>query len=383
MLDLPAQHARIAGEIDAAIARVISSGGFVRGAEVLAAERAIADYCEAGHAVACGSGSDALLLALMARGIGPGDRVICPALTFFSTAAAVTRLGAVPVFADVDPDSFCVDAAAVREAVARGGRPRALIAVHLFGRAAPIDELLELAAELDVPLVEDVAQAIGARDAAGRRAGSGGDAGCLSFYPSKNLGALGDGGMILTDDGELAERLRLLRDHGTGPGGLHHVVGINSRLDAIQAAVLRVKLPHLDDWTNARQERAARYHDALVGAGAGVGAGSFEGLGLPVRVPSLPPRPARHVLHHYVVRVPEEDREPLRARLAQAGIESGVYYPTPLHQQPCFAGVSAGVPRLPHAEAAARENIAIPVHPELGKEQQARVITAIRGYFDR
>jgi len=383
MLDLPAQHARIAREVEAAIARVVASQAFIQGPEVAGLERALADYCEVDHAVACGSGSDAILLALMAHGIGPGDRVVCPAFTFFSTAAAIARLGAEPVFADVDPGDFCIDATAVRDAIRRTGAPRALIVVHLFGQAAPMDELVALAAELGVPLIEDAAQAIGARDASGHRVGSRGDGGCLSFYPTKNLGGFGDGGMLLTRDADLAERVRVLRDHGASPPQVHRVVGINSRLDALQAAVLRAKLPHLDDWTSARQARAARYQEALAEAGAGVGPGGYDDLTLPVRLPSWPVRPARHVFHHYVIRVPAAHRDPLRAHLDRLGVASEVYYRTALHRQPCFGAASGRVPDLPHAEAAADEGLAIPVHPELDKDQQTRVVEGIRRYFAR
>lgn len=384
MLDLRAQHARIGEAIDASIARVVASGRFVGGPEVAALERAVADQCRVAEAVACGSGSDALLLALMAHGIGPGDRVICPAFTFFSTAAAITRLGAEPVFADIAPESFCSDVDCVHDAIQRAGRPAALLVVHLFGRAAAMDELVKLAESLGVPLVEDAAQSIGACDESGRPVGTRGAAGCLSFYPTKNLGGYGDGGMVLTGDADIASRLRVLRDHGAETSGEHRVVGINSRLDAIQAAVLGAKLPHLDEWTNARQGHAAVYGDLLGELGAGVGAGGFDGLTLPVRLPAVPPHPASHVFHHYVLRVPAEHRDALRAQLDHVGIETGVYYSRPLHHQPCFApsaDVSLGPPSLPEAESATRECLSIPVHPDLSKEQIAVVVDAIRDYF--
>lgn len=383
MLDLRAQHAAIADEIADAMSRVVASQRFVDGDEVAGLERALAGYCETEHAVACGSGSDALLLSLMDLGIGPGQRVICPAFTFFATASAIARLGAEPVFADVDADGLCLSVDTVKHAIERSGPPDAIIAVHLFGRVAAMDDLLGLAREVGAPLIEDAAQAIGARDAAGRRAGSRGAAGCLSFYPTKNLGAYGDGGMILCRDGDRADRLRVLRNHGATSPYRHDVIGINSRLDAIQAAILRAKLAHLDAWTSARQGHAAAYHDALSAAGAGLGPGGFDGLALPIRLPNAPPRPAAHVFHQYVIRVPAADREGLRAHLSRAGIDTAVYYPIALHQQRCFAGLPGGVPCLPESEAAARECLALPVHAELGKEQQARVVAALCGFFAR
>lgn len=383
MLDLRTQYARISADVDGAIARVVAGQRFIGGAEVEALERSIAERCDVPEAVACGSGSDALLLSLMALGVGPGDRVVCPAFTFFSTAAAITRLGAVPVFADIDPESFCSEVDAVRRASERAGAPAAIIVAHLFGRAAAMDPLVALAAELDVPLVEDAAQAIAARDDSGNAVGGRGDLGCLSFYPTKNLGAYGDGGMVLAADTGMAARLRLLRDHGGDATGRHEEVGINSRLDAVQAAVLAAKLPHLDAWTNARQSHAAAYRDLLGELGAGVGAGSFDGLVLPVRLPAAPRGPASHVFHHYVLRVPADRRDALRTHLARAGIDSGVYYPVPLHRQPCFASPDGDTPALPAAEAAAREVLSIPVHPELSKDQIGIVVDEIRAFFER
>ncbi len=381
LFDLRVQDERLAPEIERAVARVLASGQYVRGGEVAAFERAVAEHCGVVEAVACGSGSDALLLSLMAHGIGPGDRVVCPAFTFFSTAAAIARLGAEPVFADVDPDTLCSGADEVRTAIERSGPPAALLAVHLFGRAAEMDGLVELAGALDVPLVEDAAQSIGAFDSSGRQVGTRGHGGCLSFYPTKNLGGYGDGGMVLCRSADLAARLRVLRDHGEEPSGEHRVVGINSRLDAIQAAVLAAKLPHLDAWNHARQDHAAVYGELLGELGAEAGSGAFDGPGLPLRLPAVPRRPASHVFHHYVVRVPARHREALRAHLADRGVGSGVYYSRPLHQQPCFAGSGGQPPSLPATEAAARESLTIPVHPRLSKDQLAYVVESIRSYF--
>ncbi|MDG2049238.1 MAG: DegT/DnrJ/EryC1/StrS family aminotransferase [Myxococcota bacterium] len=380
LFDLGAQHAEIETQVSEAVARVMARQDFVRGPEVEGFEKLLADYCGAGHGVACGSGTDALLLSLMAEGIGPGDRVICPAFSFFSTASVVKRLGAEIVFADLDPKTLCVGAEQVESALGRDGPAAALIAVHLFGASAPMDELLDLSRKDGMTLIEDAAQAIDARDDSGQPVGTRGDYGCFSFYPTKNLGAYGDGGIILTNDPERSERLRRLRDHGEGPAGEHPLLGINSRLDGMQAAILSVKLRHLPRWTNLRQTHAATYNKCLDDLGAGVGAGRFEALDLPVRRPLSPVAPARHVYHHYVVRVPAEHRDSLRTYLTAAQIGTGLYYPVPLHLQPSLAGQGAPL-KLPVAEAAAKECLALPVHPSLSTEQVHYVVDEIRSYF--
>lgn len=382
-LDLVAEHERMRGEVDAALARVLESQRFIGGPEVAAFEEELAAASGVGHAVGCGSGSDALLLALMAEGIGPGDRVVCPAYTFFSTAAAISRLGAEPVFADIDPTTLCMEAPQLAEAIDRAGQPAAVIVVHLFGRVAAMDALLRLTDQLGVPLVEDAAQSIGARDDAGAGIGVRGRVACLSFYPSKNLGGYGDGGALLTGDAGLAERLRILRDHGRDRDGLHRVVGINSRLDAIQAAVLRTKLRHLEAWTEERLARVAIYNDLLTEAGAVIGVGPTVRAEMPVRLPSAPAHPARHVFNQYVVRVPEAHRDRLRDRLAERRVETGLYYQQPLHHEPCFGALPSADVALPHAEAACRDALALPIHPELDKDQLARVVAELRQYFVR
>jgi len=382
-LDLRAQYAPLREEIRAALDGVFERQAFVLGEPVEALERELAAFVEARRGVGCASGSDALLLALHALGVGPGDEVICPSFTFFATAGAVARLGARPVFADIERASCCLDPAAVRAQAARCPRLRAIVAVHLYGRPADNDALLALAAELGVPLVEDAAQAIGARDASGRRIGARGRAACWSFYPTKNLGAAGDAGMITTDDDALADRLARLRVHGSPRRYEHDEVGMNSRLDALQAAVLRVKLPRLDAWNAARRRHAAAYDEAFAKAGACPSPVSLAAGGLPLRTPAPPAPPAEGVYHLYVVRVPAARRDALRAGLAARGIGSDVYYPLGLHQQRCFAGDAARCGPLPETEAAAREVLALPLYAELRDEQREHVVAAVLELLER
>jgi len=375
-LDLRAQYATLREEIRAAVDRVFESQAFVLGEEVAAFEHELAAFVEARRAVGCASGSDALLLALQALGVGPGDEVICPSFTFFATAGSIARLGARPVFADIDPATYCLDPAAARAAAEGCARLRAIVVVHLFGRPADNDALLALAAECGVPLVEDAAQAIGARDASGRRIGARGRVACWSFYPTKNLGGAGDGGMLTTDDDALADRLARLRVHGSARRYEHEEVGMNSRLDALQAAVLRVKLRRLAGWNEARRRHAAAYDEAFAKAGARPSTVSLAEGGLPLRTPAPLAPPAESAHHLYVVRVPAERRDGLRAALAARGIGCDVYYPLGLHQQRCFAG-DAGRVALPATEAAAREVLALPLYPELRDEQRERVVAAV------
>ena len=360
LLDLKAQYASIRDEIRAAIDRVCDSQQFILGPEVEAFEREAAAFVGTRHAVGMSSGTDALLAALWALGVGPGDEVIVPAYTFFATAGAPARLGARPVFVDVDPESLNLDPARVRERLS--GRTKAIVPVHLFGRCADLEPL----GALGVPVVEDAAQAIGARDGKGRAAGAAGRAGCFSFFPSKNLGGFGDGGMVTTDDAALAERLRILRVHGMNPKYRHRVVGGNFRLDALQAAVLRVKLRHLPRWTEARRERAARYR-AL-----------FREAGLEGRVKTPADEPG-HVYHQFVIRAPERDA--LRAHLERSGIGTEVYYPVPLPHQECFAALGHRAGEFPAAERAARESLALPMYPELTEEQQRAVVAAVAAFY--
>jgi len=381
LLDLQAQYEGIRGEIEAALRGVLESQRFILGPEVEALEAEIAAYCGASHAVACASGSDALLLALMAAGVGPGDEVLCPSYTFFATAGSVARLGARPVFADIDPATYNLDPEAARRVASRCTRLAAILPVHLFGRAFDAGPLGELAAELRIPLIEDAAQAIGASDSRGRRCGSLGFAGCFSFFPSKNLGAYGDGGILTTADDEAAERLRVLRVHGAKPKYHHHLVGLNSRLDALQAAVVRVKLRHLDRWTEGRQRNAARYDAAFLDAGACRSGEPLDEAELPLAVPAENPPGARHVYNQYVVRVPADRRDALRAFLAERGIGTEVYYPLGLHQQPCFADLGYRAGDLPATEQAADETLALPIYPELSEAQLDTVIGSVLDFL--
>ncbi len=368
LLDLKAQHARIREEVLAQIVQVADSQRFILGEEVRQFESEIAAYCGAGFAVGCASGSDALFLALLALEIRPGDEVLTTPYTFFATAGAISRLGAVPVFADVDEGTFNLDPNRVAEVLASHPKVRAIIPVHLFGGCADMDPLCALAAERGIPVIEDAAQAIGA-EYKGRRAGSIGQVGCFSFFPSKNLGGYGDGGMITTNDASLAERLTALRIHGRTGKYFHRWVGINSRLDALQAAVLRVKLRHLDAWSAGRQRNAERYRARLAESGA----------------PVIPAAPAacqtRHVYNQFVIRCPERDA--LQAHLKKQGVGSEVYYPLPLHLQPCYEELGYSKGDFPVSERLAAESLALPVHSELAAEDIDYICESIRSFYNQ
>jgi dTDP-4-amino-4,6-dideoxygalactose transaminase len=382
-LDLRAQYATIRDEVRAAVDRVFENQAFILGDEVDSLERELAASCDARFAIACGSGSDALLLALMAEDIGPGDEVICPAFTFFATAGAVSRLGATPVFVDIDPVTYNLDPDATRAAAARCRRLRAILPVHLYGAAADMDALLAIASEHAVPLIEDAAQAIGACDASGRRIGGRGRVACFSFYPTKNLGGAGEGGFLSTDDEALAQRLFRLRVHGSSRRYVHEELGMNSRLDALQAAVLRVKLRRLDTWNDARRRHAAAYDAAFEKAGAQPSSVPLAEGGLPLRTPAKIAPPALHVYHQYVVRVPAAKRDPLRAHLAERGVGSDVYYPLGLHQQQCFASLGGREGDLPETELAAREVVALPIYAELSDVQRDHVVASVVEFLAR
>lgn len=377
LLDLRPQYEALRSEIDAAIARVVASQHFVLGPEVEEFEREIGAYCGAPEAIGVGSGSDAILLALMAHGIGPGDQVICPTYTFFATAGCVARLGAEPIFADVDPATFNLRPEDVERAARRTRRLKAILPVHLFGQAVDLAGLETLASRLGVALIEDAAQAIGAADARGRRVGSAGTIACFSFFPTKNLGGFGEGGLVTCHDADVADVLRTLRVHGMKPRYRHRILGLNARLDALQAAVLRVKLGHLEAWHAARGRNAAHYQERFAKAGAAPAAVPLDEGGLPLRFPVAPPAPARHVFNQYVVRVPAERREALRSALAAAGIGSEVYYPIPLHLQECFRDLGGREGDFPASEAAARETLALPIHPDLTEAQREAVAGAV------
>jgi len=346
---------------------VCDSGKFVLGPDVNELEAELAKALDAPHVISCASGSDALLLALMALDVGAGDEVVLPSYTFFATASAVTRLGAIPIFADIDPTTYLVDPADVSRKISR--RTKAIIPVHLFGRTADMDALLPIAAKAGVPIIEDAAQSI-LSTWHGRCSGMLGDVGCFSFYPTKNLGGAGDGGFLTTTRDDVAKSLRLLRVHGMEPRYYHQVIGINSRLDSIQAAVLRVKLPHLDDWTTARQANAARYGEYFA---------RYE-FGGRVTVPGDESR-GRHVWNQYVIRVGEGRRDELRAFLGKAGVGTEIYYPVPLHMQKCFEHLGWRKGDLPRTEQAAEETLALPIFPELTAAEQHTVVARIAEFF--
>lgn len=363
LLDVQRQYQPIREEISAAIARVCDSGRFVLGPDCEQLEHALADYCQTPHGVACASGSDALLLALMAYGIGPGDEVLMPSYTFFATASAAWRLGARPVFVDIEPSTFNLDVRQLESRITSASR--AILPVHLFGQCADMSALGQIAARHQLPVIEDACQAIGA-EWAGQRAGSLGDIGCFSFYQTKNLGGFGDGGFMSTASAELAERLRLLRAHGMQPRYYHREVGINSRLDTLQAAVLNVKLKYLDDWTAGRVLNAQRYSELFAEAKL------TDVIGLPAVH-----RTGRHVWNQYVIRVGNGQRDALRAYLAEQKIGTEIYYPVPLHQQECFRALGYSAGSLPESERAAQESMALPIFAELTYAEQRAVVQAI------
>jgi dTDP-4-amino-4,6-dideoxygalactose transaminase len=359
LLDLQAQYVSIRDELHQAVERVMSSQRFVLGDEGRRLEGSIAAYCQTKHAVGCASGSDALLLALMALDVKAGDEVITTPFSFFATAACIARLGARPVFVDIDPHTYNIDPARVRSAITP--RTKAIMPVHLYGQCASMDPLLELG----MPVIEDAAQAIGATDK-GRRAGSMGAIGCFSFYPTKNLGGAGDGGILTTSDDEVAARLRRLRAHGGANEYEHEEVGINSRLDELQAAVLNVKFPHLDGWSDERAHKAEIYTKLLRDAD------------VPIVTPQIR-ADGRHIFHQYVIRVPG-NREGLMEHLRNHGVGSKIYYPIPLHLQKCFEYLGYKKGDFPEAEAAANETFALPCYPELTEEQQVYVVDVIKRF---
>jgi dTDP-4-amino-4,6-dideoxygalactose transaminase len=352
--------------MEEAVIRVLNSQQFILGPEVRDFENEIAPYCHCAHAIGCASGSDALLLALMACGVGPGDEVITSPFSFFATVGSIVRLGAKPVFVDIDPQTFNLDSAHVERAFT--ANTKAIMPVHLFGQCAEMDSINKLAAQNGVAVIEDAAQAIGS-EYRGRRAGSLGKIACFSFYPSKNLGCAGDGGLLTTNDPEIAETLRSLRAHGARKKYYHDRVGINSRLDSLQAAILRVKFRHLDAWADARRANAQRYRE-LFGA---AGLESDAAVVLPSESPN-----SHHVYNQFVIRVRERDR--LRAYLADQGIGTEIYYPLPLHLQECFKGLGYREGDFPESERACREALAIPVYPELGETAQSYVVDRIASF---
>jgi len=384
LLDLKAQYVSIKDEVNAAIQSVLESQVFILGPEVAALEDEVSKYSNVPHAIGCASGSDALVLALLALDVKPGDEILCPSYTFFATAGAVARLGATPVFVDIEPVSYNMDPAALRSAAGRCKRLKAIIPVHLFGQCANMVEIEKIAHDLGVPIIEDAAQAIGSEDVRGKRAGSMGVLGCYSFFPSKNLGGFGDGGMNSSLDGNLAEKMRVLRVHGSKPKYFHKVIGFNSRLDALQAAILRVKLRHLDKWTQGRQKNAAFYDQAFAKIGAKTTMTPLsEENGLPLRTPAPVPSGARHIYNQYVLRVPAKLRDPLINHLKEQNIGTEVYYPLPLHLQECFAYLNCKAGTLPQSESAAKETLALPVYPEMSTQQLDYVAEKVTEFLSR
>lgn len=364
LLDLKTQYAPIRLEILAGIERVCESQHFILGPEVEELEKAIAEFCGSRFAIGVSSGTDALLAALMAIGVGQGDEVITTSYSFFATAGVIARLGARPIFVDIDPRTFNLDPKQVDGKI--NSRTKAILPVHLFGRCADMNTLLKLAKKHGVHVIEDAAQAIGARDGEGQQAGTIGDMGCFSFFPSKNLGAFGDGGMIVTNDPKLAEALRMLRVHGAKPKYYHSIIGGNFRLDALQASVLRVKLKYLASWTEARRKNAERYRLMVEEKGL------LEWVSLPEDVPG-------HIYNQFVVRV--GNRDGLQAFLRQRGVATEVYYPLPLHCQECFENLGHRRGDFPEAEAAAEQSLALPVYPELTADQQRYVVDQIMEFY--
>lgn len=374
LLDLKAQYTTIQDRILDVTRQVFESQHFILGPQVESLERKIAAYCRSDHAVGVSSGTDALILSLMAAGIGPGDRVITSPYTFFATVGAIARIGATPVFADIDLLTYNLSPAktiALVEGMSKteAKTVKAIVPVHLYGQCADMAPLLDLASARGWVVIEDAAQAIGA-EYRGRRAGSMGDYGCFSFFPSKNLGAFGDGGIVTAGDSTVAERLKILRVHGSKPKYYHPMVGGNFRLDALQAAIVEVKLAYLDDWTARRQENAARYR------------GMFDAAGLTERVHPPAAKENRHIYNQFVIRV-DGGRDDLRAYLGRQEIGTEVYYPVPMHLQACFSGLGYQEGDFPVAEQAASQTLALPIYPELTQSQQDYVVQRIGAFFKR
>lgn len=382
LIDLVRQYKTIKSEIDVALGRVLESGQFILGPGVEAFEAEIAHYCGAKHAIGVASGTDALLLSLKALEICPGDKVITTPFTFFATAGAIINAGATPIFVDIEPKTYNINPDKIREALERADartreQIKAVIPVHLYGQMAEMDAILEIAEEYELTVIEDAAQAIGAEykrslfpaDARNKnkRAGTLGHLGCFSFFPTKNLGAYGDGGMVVTNNSELAEKIRLLRVQGSKPKYHHHLVGTNSRLDALQAAILRVKLKYLDGWSRARAEHAADYNYKLA---------HLKEIETPGVMPSR-----THIYHQYTIRVLKDKRDALRQFLKEHGIETEIYYPLPLHLQPALRFLNHREGDFPEAERAAREVLSLPIFPELTSEEKGYILEAICEFF--
>ena len=372
LLDLKLQFAPLKAQILAAMEEVADSQALVLGPKTEAFEKAVAAYTGAPHAIGVSSGTDAQLVLLMALGIGPGDAVITTPYTFFATAVCVSRLGARPVFVDIEPGTFNISVPALEEALARTRRPKAIVPVHLFGQCADMEAIVALGKKHGVPVLEDAAQALGARHALGA-AGAIGEAGWYSFYPTKNLGAFGDAGMLVCRDGALAKQIRTLRNHGMEPRYFHHSIGGNFRIDALQSAILGVKLPYLDQWGAGRRARAAFYRAEFARRGLD------EKVTLPVEAFASSGIVNHHIYNQFIIRTPR--RDDLRAHLTKAGIGSEIYYPLPLHMQECFRDLGYREGDFPEAERAARESLALPIFPELTEDQQRYIVAQIAAFI--
>lgn len=373
LLDLKVHHEPLHQEIMAALEQTFQSQAFILGPDVGKLEERVASYCQAKYGIGVSSGTDALLIALMALGIGPGDEVITTPYSFFATAGAVVRLGAKPVLVDIDPVTYNLDPTKVESVLT--AKTKTIIPVHLYGQCTDMGPIIDIAKRHNLSIIEDAAQAIGSEYHDGRRACSMGTIGCLSFFPSKNLGCLGDGGMAVTNDPDIAERMRVLRVHGSKPKYYHKLIGGNFRLDTIQAAVLNVKLNYLDKWTKRRQENAARYEALLKQSGL-LQTGKVH---LPVPVYRNSGVKHYHIYNQFVLRV--ERRDALMAHLKQKGIGAEIYYPVPFHLQECFLYLGYQDGDFPESERAARETVAIPIYPELTTEQQIEVVDAIATFY--
>ncbi len=366
LLDIKEQNESLRPEIVAALGRVLDTNGFILGAEVSALETELAHYCGTKHAIGCASGTDALLLALMAFGVGYDDEVVTTPYSFFATVSSITRLGAVPIFVDIDPQTYNLNVSQIEERIT--DKTKAIQPVHLYGQCAEMEKLREISRKYNIPLVEDAAQAIGAEES-GKRAGAMSEIGCFSFYPSKNLGGMGDGGFMTTDDDALAHKLFALRVHGSHERYHHKWVGLNSRLDGFQGAILRVKLPHLDSWSNRRKENADFYRQLFTDAGL------TEQITLPFERENV-----RHIYNQFVIRVPER-RDELRTFLTENDIGTDVYYPVSLHLQECFEYLGYRKGDFPESEKASLETLALPIYPELKREQIEYVVEKIGEFY--
>lgn len=393
LLDLKPQYKLLKKDIDEALIRVAESQYFILGAEVERMEQAFCEYLKCNYALGVSSGTDALLIALMALDIKPGDEIIVPSYSFFATAGVVSRLDAVPVFTDIDPVSFNIDPIEIRRKITK--KTKAIIPVHLYGQSAAMDEIMEIANFKKIRVIEDAAQAIGSQFKDGRQVGTIGDIGCFSFFPSKNLGCFGDGGLVVTNDQELAKKLKILRVHGAEPKYYHKIIGGNFRLDAIQAAVINVKLPFLNKWSEKRRRNAETYNKLFVNARLSDGTGriSFDTRN-PVLIPKAIYKPEKgpkpgevqllsnyHIYNQYIIRVAKRDE--LRQFLTDNNIGTEIYYPLPFHIQECFLDLGYRVGDFPFAEEAANTSIALPIYPELGKEQIEYVVNKIKAFFKK